>query len=181
MYFVQQAFWSFASSFISFLDIIIDYVRHTYYIFYNWPLPNKHMSISHNTICSTSSVISNSETFYYLLEWFEKPQRTQRDTEKKSNASLCPPCPLWLIFFAMINSSEYIKKSPNSPEIIYLFSSPAAFRARARSGHRQRGGCGVWTGSEHESRAPAAFFAALNPPPVECSLYHGRACAKPDK
>ena len=128
------------------------------------------MSISHNTICSTSSVISNSETFYYLLEWFEKPQRTQRDTEKKSNASLCPPCPLWLIFFAMINSSEYIKKSPNSPEIIYLFSSPAAFRARARSGHRQRGGCGVRTGSERESRAPAAFFAALNPPPPACEL-----------
>ena len=27
-----------------------------------------------------------NETFYYLPEWFEKPQRAQRDTEKKSNA-----------------------------------------------------------------------------------------------
>ena len=120
------------------------------------------MSISHNTICSTSSVISNSETFYYLLEWFEKPQRTQRDTEKKSNASLCPPCPLWLIFFAMINSSEYIKKSPNSPEIIYLFSSlPPSEHARGLDTERR--GCGVRTGSERESRAPAAFFCCTEP------------------
>ena len=52
-----------------------------------------------------------SETFYYLPEWVRKTTEGTEGTEKNNN-SLCPPCPLWLIFFAIIRvHPEKIKKS----------------------------------------------------------------------
>jgi len=60
------------------------------------------------------------ETFYYFLEWFEKPQWAQRDTEKKSNAPLCSLCPLWLIFFAMIHFIQNLLKSLTFSNIALL-------------------------------------------------------------
>ena len=54
--------------------------------------------------------IGKEVTFYYIPEWFEKPQSTQGNTEK-NNDSLCPLCPLWLIFFAMIHFIRNILKS----------------------------------------------------------------------
>ena len=55
-----------------------------------------------------------SETFYYLPEWVRKTTESTESTEstEKNNNSLCPPCPLWLIFFAIIRvHPEKIKKS----------------------------------------------------------------------
>ena len=70
-----------------------------------------------------ANVVKNiqiSETFYYLPEWFEKPQRAQRaqrDTEIKSNGSLCP---LWLIFFAVHNLWDCVLQVNATGRSIYL-------------------------------------------------------------
>ena len=59
------------------------------------------------------------KTFWYLLRiGFWKNHREHRGHRENSN-SLCPPCPLWLIFFAITHiHPEEIKKPHEKHKIV---------------------------------------------------------------
>jgi len=57
--------------------------------------------------------VEMARLFIIFWKWVLENHRGHRGHRENSN-SLCPPCPLWLIFFAIIRvHPEKIKKSRN--------------------------------------------------------------------